>query len=1497
MSTVTVLVCVLLQVLPAAAENDGRACLIPLRFVQNYSYDPLLQPADLPPELTFDQEQATVDGRCYCIIQFHGPIRPEQKHAVEQAGAELLWYIPDYAFVGRIPLDRIAVVRNRPEVRWLGPDQPAFKFCPGLDRLALSAGRSGLDFPLRLIVVFFPNEDAVSLLRQINALGATDIATSFNRWNQSIRITLPASRLIDLARLPGVFWIEPYGELTPDNQDVQWVDQHGYSASDTTRTIWRRGLTGRRVLVGITDTPLWLGHDLFRDPTNNTPGPNHRKIVRYVGTQGADVHGTHTVGTLCGNDAPVGGSSWHDGLACDARAYFQNYEALSGNWDMNNWFAGPDSGLNIAVDSLRALNHSMSLSRKDTFNIYIFTDMTADQFVWNHRRFLHCNSMGNYGNNTMGHPVIAKNIISTGGTRNGTACRSIYTASSRGPTADGRRKPQLVAPGENVYSASNTSASDYVALSGTSMATPNMTAATALIREYFRKGFYPTGDTTTGTPMEITAALNKAVAIVGADNDITGYTVPDNNIGWGRIDLDSSLYFAGDSSRLWVFDDTVGLTTGDSALFPITVNSSSRPLRVALCWTDYPGTMRAARILVNDLDLVLVSPAGTEYKGNVWSGGQSQTGGSHDSLNVEECCRINAPAVGTWTVKVRARHTPQGPQPYALAVIGGLGTGAGSDVGVTRIIAPVGIIDSTQNITPACSTWNWGTQTVSYSVLMRIGSGYSQLVTVNGHTPGTARLVQFPPAAAWPRGTLDVSCSTRLAGDVNPDNNRRYDSCFVRVLDVGIRRLLLPSAGIDSGTVFTPACTLFNRGNVAASYPVRLTIGTFYDRTTPVVAHSPGTLHFLPFPPCTARLRGGHPVVCSTRLGGDMDNSNDRASGMLVVDVGDVSVSAIIAPSGTVDSCTVVTPACSLRNNGTVNASCLVRMRIGAGYEQTTAVNNLPPGAATLVSFPQWQAEIRGQLTAACSVAFSLDRIPANDTMSRPVFVRVLDASALAIIAPTGTVAPGERITPRVRVRNLGNAVVSFPTLLRIGAEYTDTRTVNGLPPGAETELAFSVWTVLSGTRTVLCSVGLAGDMVPANDTISRRVTGARTGWVELASIPGLPSGKPVKDGGAIAFDPSGERCFVLKGNKTGDCYLGRPGSFTALPLVPPGGSARLPGKGAAVCAGDDGTFYLVKGNNTAEFWRFASDVWTRLADIPLGTSGKKPKGGTDICFVPDSGGWVYLLKGGTAEFMRYSVAGSSWQILADAPAGIRPRYDNGSWLTLDQDRRRLLCHKARYHELYTWNLSTGTWTSLPVGMPLFCSQTGRLKRSRDGSDGIVLGDRLWAIKGANTPDFYSLDLNSLQWYEQETIPSVGSTGRRKRVKGGGSITTDGNVIFALKGNKTLELWQYTPAAEPDKPTDLLPARQTLSSDPAQPPATELRIPTHIRRHTPIRLRIESATRPAQLTVCDASGRLILARSVSPSARQTVVLPGLPPGVYLLRFTGGPEAKYKLVIE
>jgi hypothetical protein len=232
-----------------------------------------------------------------------------------------------------------------------------------------------------------------------------------------------------------------------------------------------------------------------------------------------------------------------------------------------------------------------------------------------------------------------------------------------------------------------------------------------------------------------------------------------------------------------VLDDTVGLETGDSVLIPISVTGNQKPLRVTLCWTDYPGTMRASYICVNDLDLTVYSPTGTAYKGNVYSGGQSDTGGTNDSLNVEECTRINSPEVGSWGVMVKARNVPQGPQPFALAAIGVLEGPPPSlhDVGATKVLAPSDTVDSGAAVAAQAVVRNFGASEETFLVRLAIGTAYQDTATVT-LAAGMVDTLTFNDWTGASLGTFSVVCSTELGGDENPRNDAADGIVVVRSL-------------------------------------------------------------------------------------------------------------------------------------------------------------------------------------------------------------------------------------------------------------------------------------------------------------------------------------------------------------------------------------------------------------------------------------------------------------------------------------------------------------------------------------------------------------------------------------------------------------------------------------------------------------------------------------------------------------------------------------------
>jgi hypothetical protein len=272
----------------------------------------------------------------------------------------------------------------------------------------------------------------------------------------------------------------------------------------------------------------------------------------------------------------------------------------------------------------------------------------------------------------------------------------IASFSSRGPTDDGRIKPDVVAPGTWILSTysdlyqegydgaanprNNAYQSDgwgmpanrhYKYFGGTSMSNPLAAGAAAVVRDYYQKAYNLGADNTAGASSALVKAtlINSAVDIQDENNDGSNdndFPIPNNHEGWGLINLDA----ATDGTAKFV-DNSAGLTTGASRTYDVGLGSG--PLKITLVWSDYPSTEAATANLVNNLNLTVTAPGGAVYRGNIFSGGWSQAGGAADTKNNVENVYIQSPAAGTWRIEISGANVPNGPQPFAL-VVGGAAT-------------------------------------------------------------------------------------------------------------------------------------------------------------------------------------------------------------------------------------------------------------------------------------------------------------------------------------------------------------------------------------------------------------------------------------------------------------------------------------------------------------------------------------------------------------------------------------------------------------------------------------------------------------------------------------------------------------------------------------------------------------------------------------------------------------------------------------------------------
>jgi hypothetical protein len=179
------------------------------------------------------------------------------------------------------------------------------------------------------------------------------------------------------------------------------------------------------------------------------------------------------------------------------------------------------------------------------------------------------------------------------------------------------------------------------------------------------------------------------MAVCSADSNVGNFVPPDSSIGFGRLDLDFVLYFdtlGTDSRKLAVVDNRTGVATGQYIQYAVTVTDSTLPFRAALAWVDTAAAVNANPTLVNDLNLEILNPAGTTYRGNQMSGWRSTANPTiWDDRNVEEIARIVSPRTGQWLIRVRGQNAPQGARVwFGLVVTGGLAPGI-SGIGGERI--------------------------------------------------------------------------------------------------------------------------------------------------------------------------------------------------------------------------------------------------------------------------------------------------------------------------------------------------------------------------------------------------------------------------------------------------------------------------------------------------------------------------------------------------------------------------------------------------------------------------------------------------------------------------------------------------------------------------------------------------------------------------------------------------------------------------------------------
>ncbi|WP_432411641.1 S8 family serine peptidase [Rasiella sp. SM2506] len=444
------------------------------------------------------------------------------------------------------------------------------------------------------------------------------------------------------------------------------------------------------------------GHARITHEDYDGAGGNNRVSLMDTGSEGGtqlNFHAAHVTGTIMGtgvgNFTPPFGTSKGMAWQSNVRGYMWNNDVAEATNQANDGTGG--GTYNFGYDMLLS-NHSYGYIAANIpnswFGQYGADAVDWDSLMYNAPYYLMIVAAGNDGedNTSNGNPLAgntaydklsghatAKNnlvvanandaIINADGSLNSVL---INSGSSEGPTDDYRIKPDITGNGTSLASSSETADDAYIALTGTSMASPNVAGTLLLLQEHYENIY--------NTPMR--ASTLKGLALHTADDP--NANGPDVVYGWGLLNAKKAAeaITAADADG---FAEVEELTLNQGQTYTVNVQANgSEPLLASISWTDPAGvqnngTNSSTPALVNDLDLILDN--GTTYY--PWRLTGITANSQNNENNVDPFERVDITgASGIYTLTVSHDGAlSSGSQDFALIITGG------QIVGTTPLIA------------------------------------------------------------------------------------------------------------------------------------------------------------------------------------------------------------------------------------------------------------------------------------------------------------------------------------------------------------------------------------------------------------------------------------------------------------------------------------------------------------------------------------------------------------------------------------------------------------------------------------------------------------------------------------------------------------------------------------------------------------------------------------------------------------------------------------------
>ncbi len=647
----------------------------------------------------------------FFVIQFKTKIQKADQQAIKAAGLKPLRYIPDDALLVEGTLEQVEALKKdrQQQVQAALPFISEWKLSPAFSAGSIFNARSKQTVVIRTL----DTQLTAPIAQQFKALG---IKVDFSK-GRSIAAVMNRDQIRLASEVEGVEWVQPAPKM--ELMHAQILDdgaasEPGAAAEPSYDTLTgfesgtkimnvdgaaARGVSGDGQIVAYADTGLDRGDvaNIHGDFAGRADG----QVFGMFATSWEDPHGhgTHVGGSIAGSGATSGGRL--AGSAPKAKLISQSM------WSpvLNNITPQSISEQLAAAEGAGALIDSNSWGSTRNFGAYDAFAVQVDEYTFAHPEMLVVFAAGNSGVDrdkdgridpgSVSSPSTAKNCLSIGASENEVSTGGIQLPlsklrngmenwgvepiasdllsnnknglaafSSRGPTQDGRIKPDLVAPGTNILSTRSKHPTaqviwgafnaEYVWGGGTSMATPLAAGAAALVREYLVKVksiARPSGALVKNVLMH--TAFDIFPGQFGAIGKEKGQEIltprPTLDAGFGRVDADRATRLDG----ILLVDEKGGVGTDDVQTYRFEAGSGR--LEATLVWTDAPGSPTASKALVNDLKLEVIAADGTAVA-------------VQDEINNHEFLKIEN-ASGLYKIRVSGVNVPMGGrQPYSLVV-------------------------------------------------------------------------------------------------------------------------------------------------------------------------------------------------------------------------------------------------------------------------------------------------------------------------------------------------------------------------------------------------------------------------------------------------------------------------------------------------------------------------------------------------------------------------------------------------------------------------------------------------------------------------------------------------------------------------------------------------------------------------------------------------------------------------------------------------------------